>query len=273
MVGLANSITGTASGWVAPAEIPLLRAAGGTSATQMLYRFAHAGIGAQLHADVARLTGSPAARCARRIDVVLHREDRGGRQHRPLRPVPARLRDPRDRDVGADRRERRRRRGRLRLPADRDPEEHRLHAPAGRRRLRRSGRTSSPGRLPGRRRGRQPARNSAPATERQRLRCRRARCSRSGSTLWCPPGSAPSLRSRPCCRQSEQGGSAPFRRSRPDAPRKVGAATPPTGCSAACHSRARSRSGSPRPSHDPHARSSHSRPSSSAQPRSPSPSG
>ena len=57
VVGLANSITGTASGWVAPAEIPLLRAAGGTSATQMLYRFAQAGIGAQLHADVARLTG------------------------------------------------------------------------------------------------------------------------------------------------------------------------------------------------------------------------
>ena len=57
VVGLANSITGTASGWVAPAEIPLLRAAGGTSATQMLYRFAQAGIGAQLDADVARLTG------------------------------------------------------------------------------------------------------------------------------------------------------------------------------------------------------------------------
>jgi putative ABC transport system permease protein len=56
VVGLANSITGTASGWVAPAEIPLLRAAGGTSVTQMLYRFAHAGIGPQLHADLARLT-------------------------------------------------------------------------------------------------------------------------------------------------------------------------------------------------------------------------
>ena len=55
VVGLANSITGSASGWVAPAEIPLLRAAGGTSATQMLYRFADAGIGAPLHADVARL--------------------------------------------------------------------------------------------------------------------------------------------------------------------------------------------------------------------------
>ena len=57
VVGLANSITGTASGWVAPAEVPLLRAAGGTSTTQMLYRFAEAGIGAPLEADVARLTG------------------------------------------------------------------------------------------------------------------------------------------------------------------------------------------------------------------------
>jgi putative ABC transport system permease protein len=58
VVGLANSITATAAGWVVPAEIPLLRAAGGTSSTQMLYRFAAAGIGAPLHADVARLTAA-----------------------------------------------------------------------------------------------------------------------------------------------------------------------------------------------------------------------
>ncbi len=58
VVGIANSITRTATGWVAPAEIPLLRAAGGTSATQMLYRFAHAGIGASLNADKARLTAA-----------------------------------------------------------------------------------------------------------------------------------------------------------------------------------------------------------------------
>ncbi len=56
VVGLANSVTGTATGWVAPTEIPLLRAAGGTRATQMLYRFAHDAIGAPLHADVGRLT-------------------------------------------------------------------------------------------------------------------------------------------------------------------------------------------------------------------------
>ncbi len=56
VVGLANSITGTASGWVAPAEIPLLAAAGRPRATQMLYRFAHDAIGGPLHADVAKLT-------------------------------------------------------------------------------------------------------------------------------------------------------------------------------------------------------------------------
>ncbi|HVU76453.1 MAG TPA: FtsX-like permease family protein [Gaiellaceae bacterium] len=58
VVGLANSITGSASGWVAPAEIPLLEAAGGTRASQMLYRFADAGIGAPLQADVARLSAA-----------------------------------------------------------------------------------------------------------------------------------------------------------------------------------------------------------------------
>ena len=58
VVGLANSVTGTASGWVTPGEVPLLRAAGGTSATQMLYRFADAGIGGPLRADAARLTAA-----------------------------------------------------------------------------------------------------------------------------------------------------------------------------------------------------------------------
>jgi putative ABC transport system permease protein len=55
VVGVANSITGTAAAWVAPEEIPRLHAAGGTNTTQMLYRFAHAGIGAQLHHDLSTL--------------------------------------------------------------------------------------------------------------------------------------------------------------------------------------------------------------------------
>src|SRR5262249_46883162 len=42
--------------WVVPAEIPALRAAGGTGATQMLYRFADAATGGPLHNDVARLS-------------------------------------------------------------------------------------------------------------------------------------------------------------------------------------------------------------------------
>ena len=57
---------------------------------------------------------------------------------------------------------------------------------------------------------------------------------RSGSTSPYLPGSAPSLPSLRCCRRSEPGGSAPSRRSRPAARRKAGAATQPTGCSAAC---------------------------------------
>ena len=119
--------------------------------------------------------GGSAARCARRNDVVLHRQGRGGRQHRPVRPVLARLRDPRDCDVGADRRECRQRRGRLWVPADRDPEEHRLHADAGRRGICGPGCAPGPRRLPRRSRGRQPARNSAPSAERERLRRRSAR--------------------------------------------------------------------------------------------------
>jgi putative ABC transport system permease protein len=58
VVGLANSVTGSASGWVVPAEIPVLRAAGGTSAIQMLYRFTKAGTDTALHADVAALTAA-----------------------------------------------------------------------------------------------------------------------------------------------------------------------------------------------------------------------
>ena len=49
-----------------------------------------------------------------------------------------------------------------------------------------------PGRLPGRRRGRQPARDSAPPTERQRLRGRRTRCSHLGR----PRGARRDLRPR-----------------------------------------------------------------------------
>jgi putative ABC transport system permease protein len=58
VVGLANSVTGSASGWVIPAEVRDLRAAGGTAATQMLYRFTGAETEAALHADVATLAAA-----------------------------------------------------------------------------------------------------------------------------------------------------------------------------------------------------------------------
>jgi putative ABC transport system permease protein len=58
VVGLANSVTGSASGWVAPAELPALRAAGGAVGLQMLYRFAHAGTDAALRADVASVAAA-----------------------------------------------------------------------------------------------------------------------------------------------------------------------------------------------------------------------
>jgi len=55
VVGFANSITNTADGWVAPAEMTALRAPGTAPALQMLYRFASAGSDAQIRADVAAI--------------------------------------------------------------------------------------------------------------------------------------------------------------------------------------------------------------------------
>jgi putative ABC transport system permease protein len=56
VVGVANSITGTADGWVAPGEIAALRAPGTLPDEQVLYRFADAGGYAQIRADVAAIT-------------------------------------------------------------------------------------------------------------------------------------------------------------------------------------------------------------------------
>ena len=178
--------------------------------------------------------GGSAERCARRNDVVLHRQGRGGRQHRPVRPVLARLRDPRDCDVGADRRECRQRRGRLWVPADRDPEEHRLHADAGRRGICGPGCAPGPRRLPRRSRGRQPARNSAPSAERQRLRRRSARRPDLGRRRGTRRNPRSGRRRRAPARPASRAGSAAFKRSRSDGPLRRAAATPHTGCSAGC---------------------------------------
>jgi putative ABC transport system permease protein len=55
VVGFANSITDTADGWVAPAEIARLRGPGVPASTQMLYRFTQAANYAQIRADVAEV--------------------------------------------------------------------------------------------------------------------------------------------------------------------------------------------------------------------------
>jgi putative ABC transport system permease protein len=53
VVGIASSVTNTADGWVVPAEIARLTAAGSQPGTQMLYQFSSAGSDAAIRADVA----------------------------------------------------------------------------------------------------------------------------------------------------------------------------------------------------------------------------
>jgi putative ABC transport system permease protein len=55
VVGFASSITNTADGWVAPAEVSAL---GAPSSAQLLYRFTSAGTEAQVRADLAEVTGA-----------------------------------------------------------------------------------------------------------------------------------------------------------------------------------------------------------------------
>jgi putative ABC transport system permease protein len=56
VVGLADSITNTAAGWVTPGEIAALRAPGTAPAVEMLYRFTSAGGYAQVRADIAAVS-------------------------------------------------------------------------------------------------------------------------------------------------------------------------------------------------------------------------
>jgi len=56
VVGIANSVTSTADGWVAPGEIAALRTPGTPPTAQVLYRFAAAGSDAQIRADVSVIT-------------------------------------------------------------------------------------------------------------------------------------------------------------------------------------------------------------------------
>ena len=58
VVGFASSITNTADGWVAPAEVSSLQAPGAPASAQLLYRFTSAGTDAQVRADLAEVTGA-----------------------------------------------------------------------------------------------------------------------------------------------------------------------------------------------------------------------
>jgi putative ABC transport system permease protein len=58
VVGFANSITNTADGWVAPAEVADLQVPGAAPSAQLLYRFTSAGTDTQIRADLAEVTGA-----------------------------------------------------------------------------------------------------------------------------------------------------------------------------------------------------------------------
>ena len=55
-MGVAKSITDSASGWVVPGEIAALRAPGAPAAAQLLYTFRNPGSAAQIRSDTAALT-------------------------------------------------------------------------------------------------------------------------------------------------------------------------------------------------------------------------
>ena len=57
-MGVAKSITDSASGWVVPAEIATLRAPGAPAAAQLLYTFRTAGSAAQIRSDIAAVTAA-----------------------------------------------------------------------------------------------------------------------------------------------------------------------------------------------------------------------
>jgi putative ABC transport system permease protein len=56
VVGMADSVTSSAAGWVTPAEAASLRALGAPAATQMLYRFQNAGSASAIDSDMAAVS-------------------------------------------------------------------------------------------------------------------------------------------------------------------------------------------------------------------------
>jgi len=58
VVGIATSVTGTAQGWVTPAEIAALQKAGTPAASQLLYDFSSAGTTAAISNDIGAVTAA-----------------------------------------------------------------------------------------------------------------------------------------------------------------------------------------------------------------------
>jgi putative ABC transport system permease protein len=71
VVGIATSVTGSASGWVVPGEIAALRAPGAPASEQMLYRFRDAGTDAAVSADIAAVTAALPAGAVRATQSYL----------------------------------------------------------------------------------------------------------------------------------------------------------------------------------------------------------
>jgi putative ABC transport system permease protein len=80
VVGIATSVTGSADGWVVPAEVARLSPAKAPASAQMLYRFASAGSAAAVRADVAAVTAAlpPGALPAAQSYLTIRDQDASG---------------------------------------------------------------------------------------------------------------------------------------------------------------------------------------------------
>jgi putative ABC transport system permease protein len=58
VVGIANSVTGTADGWVLPAEMSAIAGPGGTGQAQLLYRFSDSATSAGIASDITAVTAA-----------------------------------------------------------------------------------------------------------------------------------------------------------------------------------------------------------------------
>ena len=85
VVGMASSVTASAWGWVAPAEIARMRAAGEPVATQMLYRFHDAASAAALRSDIATVAHSLPVGAIAGTDSYLAVKAQEGRSRRSFR--------------------------------------------------------------------------------------------------------------------------------------------------------------------------------------------